>query len=384
MQLSRCVHTLGAHLFKLAQCTLAAFTLATPSMLLAQEAGTSLYLREDSDGTTVISPRVRVGGDISEQTRLDASYTVDVWSSASIDIRSAATSRIHEQRDEIDVSGSHAFGNATVAASYRYSGENDYQSNGGSLSISHDFADKATNLLALVGLSLDTVGIAGDPIFRETLNTLSSRLALTQVIDTEMLMQLSYDLTVANGFQESPYRRVRLLDGSSSQCTFAGPAIKDTDYDGCRVQEHVPDTRLRHTLALQARRSLASWLSVGAGYRFYIDSWELSSHTLEARTSIRPSDAITVTARYRYYDQGAVSFYQPYYSVDGTQRTNDRELSEMSSQRLGLDGELEFEVGRVSLLAAMAAGLSLYNYANFPGLSAVQAYELGISLSAEL
>jgi hypothetical protein len=85
----------------------------------AQEGGVSassaIYVRSDTDHTTVITPRVRVGAPLSEETRLDLVYTVDVWSSASIDIVTAATRRVIEQRDEIDVSIEHAFPDITLA-----------------------------------------------------------------------------------------------------------------------------------------------------------------------------------------------------------------------------------------------------------------------------
>ncbi|HMI90095.1 MAG TPA: hypothetical protein VK509_01975, partial [Polyangiales bacterium] len=82
-------------------------------------AATALYVRTDSDETTVIAPRLHVAAPIEESTRLDLVYTVDVWSSASIDIRTSASRRlgadnrpleqqpVTEQRDEIDAGIEH-------------------------------------------------------------------------------------------------------------------------------------------------------------------------------------------------------------------------------------------------------------------------------------
>lgn len=348
-----------------------------PAPGMAHELGSSLYIREDTDGTTVISPRLRVAGQATESTRLDASYTVDVWSSASIDIRTAATPRIYEQRDEVDLGASQLLDDLTLGGTYRYSKENDYESHGGSLSLSLDLADKATTLASAFSVSLDDVGRAGDPAFSRDLHTFGGRLGLTQVLDPETLLQLNYDLSYLRGFQSSAYRRV-----------LSAPTVTCEDQFGCR-EEAVPDERLRHAIALQARRSFGSSVSMGLGYRYYFDDWALSSHTVEAKLSFLPARETTLSLRYRFYVQGGADFFKPYYTDltftdTGGYRTHDRELSPLMSHRIGLDSEQEFEFGRMLLRGSIFAGLTHYDYDNFPGLTTVQAYEFTVALSTEL
>lgn len=378
---------------------LAVLSLLTPTAALAQEVGSSLYIRDDTDHTLVISPRLRIAGEVDSSTRIDASYTVDVWSSASIDIRSSATinpsgstKRIYEQRDEVDLAVSHIIDSSTLSGSYRYSKENDYESHGGTLSLAQDFADKSTNLvLALSGI-FDDVGRSGDTSFSKPLNTFGARVALTQILDTQTLIQLSYDLFIINGFQESAYRKVRLLDGTPGCAPMLGPdgmianlgVLDDPKaFNGCRIYENVPDDRMRHAFALQGRRAFGPEWSAGLGYRLYTDDWGLLSHTVEARLSFLPADHTTLALRYRFYTQGKASFYKPYYTSDDTYRTNDRELSSLMSHRVGLDLEQEFEFGPATVLAAIVAGINHYDYSEFPGLTTVQAFELTTSLSAE-
>lgn len=371
--------------FSIIATTLVALMWWLPKLSSAQELGSSLYMRSDTDGTTVISPRLRAAGQVDSETRVDASYTVDVWSSASIDIRSAATKRIYEQRDELDFAASHIIDSSTLSASYRYSKENDYESHGGTASLSQDFAEKATNLLLSLSGIFDTVGRSGDTDFAKPLSTLGARAALTQILDPEMLVQLSYDIFLLNGFQESPYRKVRLLDSSVPGCVPPEDplSLAATDLNGCRIYEKVPDSRMRHAFAIQGRRSLGSDMSIGLGYRFYLDNWNLKSHTVEARIAYLPSDDVTLTLRYRFYTQGAASFYKPYYTDSDTDRTNDRELSSLTSHRIGLDAEREFSVGPLTINGALSAGITHYDYAEFPGLSTVQAFELTTALSSE-
>lgn len=350
---------------------------ALPASGMAHELGSSLYIRDDTDGTTVISPRLRMAAQAGESTRVDASYTVDVWSSASIDIRTAATPRVYEQRDEVDLGASQLLGDLTLGGTYRFSKENDYESHGGSLSLSLDLADKATTIAAAFSVSFDDVGLAGDPAFSKALDTFGGRLGLTQVIDPATLVQVNYDLSSLKGFQSSAYRRV-----------LSSPGVICGDAVGC-LEEAVPSERLRHALAVQLRRSLGGSFSLGAGYRYYFDDWDLDSHTVEAKASFLPGKATTISLRYRFYTQGAAEFFRPFYpdptfAETGGYRTHDRELSPLNIHRIGLDTEQEFEVGRLVLRGSIFTGLTHYTYDNFPGLTTVQAYELTAALSAEL
>ena len=81
--------------------------------------------------------------------------------------------------------------------------------------------------------------------------------------------------------------------------------------------------------------------------------------------------------------QGAASFYKPYYMDDTSYRTNDRELSSLMSHRVALDAQREFSVGPLTVHGALSAGITHYDYAEFPGLSTVQALELTTALSSE-
>ncbi|NIS32934.1 MAG: DUF3570 domain-containing protein, partial [Actinobacteria bacterium] len=98
-------------------------------------------------------------------------YTADVWTSASIDIRTAATVPITEQRDQIDVALGHELDDATLGASYYFSGENDYWSHGVGLSSSQELANGTTTFEESLRFSYDTVGRSGDDGFSRPLTT---------------------------------------------------------------------------------------------------------------------------------------------------------------------------------------------------------------------
>ncbi len=333
----------------------------------ADDVATSLYLRSDSDTTLVVSPRARVRTTLGDSTRAELAYAIDVWTSASIDIRTAASRAVTEQRDEIDANLQHELTDLTLSASYRYSTENDYESHTGSASASYDMADNNTTLAANGYYGADVVGRTGDPGFARPLNSFGGRLSLTQVIDPKTLLQGAYEIGVLNGYQASPYRFVG----------FGG------DGYGCRVAvlclpEQVPERRIRHAFVIDGLRALSDQTSLGLGYRLYLDDWGLSSHTLQAVFSWLPGTDSKLALHGRVYRQTAVDFYRSAYGVGAEQGdlfTRDRELSALTSLKLGADYTHTFEVGDDGILlrASIAAAIGGFNYDDFVGLSDPQA-----------
>src|SRR5262249_47201830 len=154
-----------------------------PRLAKADSLASSVFVRTDSDKTLVVSPRAHVDKHLDEATTLDVSYAADIWTSASIDIRTSASKLlpgggvepITEQRDELDFALAHQFEDVNLSASYRYSVENDYQSHGATAGASIDLADKATTLGVNAYTFLDSVGRSGDPMFDRGLTTFGTR-----------------------------------------------------------------------------------------------------------------------------------------------------------------------------------------------------------------
>ena len=136
-----------AHLDVAVAAALAAALLAVARDGAAQEAGVGVYVRTDTDQTTVITPRLRAERRSPKATRVDLVYTVDVWTSASIDIRTSASKPVTEQRDEIDLSVQQAFTDVTVSGGYRYSTEPTTSRTAARwASAAYDFADNNAQL----------------------------------------------------------------------------------------------------------------------------------------------------------------------------------------------------------------------------------------------
>ncbi len=351
-----------------------------PSRAAANKLGAGLSVWSDSDGTDVVTPRVRSQiALVEDETTLDVAYAADIWTSASIDIRTAATQRVTEQRDELNFGVNHELDDITLGAGFRYSSEPDYLSHTGSLSAAFDFADGSASLNSRISLAYDKVGRSGDPTFDRALTTGAAQVALTQVLTKHAIMQAVYEGIQAHGYQSSPYRFVGI--GGNGLC--GGTA------SFCLREAH-PDLRTRHAFVFRVAQTLGRRFSGAASYRFYMDDWGLLGHTALGDVTWLVANTTSLALRYRYHTQGAVEFYRSLYpelpSAEEPYITRDRELSEMTAHRVALTYEKEFDLldsGPV-VHATLSGGGVFFNYAEFIGLDTVRALELTMAAVLEL
>ena len=352
--------------------------------LHAQETGATLYVRTDSDRTTVITPRVHAIAPIGDQTRVNMVYTADVWTSASVDIRASASKAITERRDELRGNLSHEWENVTLSGGYRFSYEPDYVSHSVSAGLSFDLADNAATLTFAGSASFDTVGRVGNPNFKRDTDAFTASVALTQLLDPKTLIQLVYEFGYADGYLASPYRFVA-IGSPNGLCNYpGGPG----GLEFC-LPEHNPDERMRHAAFLQGRRALGETVSAGLGYRFYIDDWQLMSHTATADLAWALGSDTLLTLRYRFYLQSAAKQYKPSYALAANGRepadkylTRDKELSAFSAHKIALELEQAWDVGEVGrkLRALISVGPSVFLYQNFRPLERITALDLTFSM----
>lgn len=336
-------------------------------------------VRSDTDGTLVVNPSVRARVQfLDDQTHVDAEYTADVWTSASVDIRTAATMPVTEQRDELNAGLERRIEDFTLRGGYRYSSENDYEAHGGLVSGSLDLADHNSTLELRLTAEGDRVGRSGDEMFSRPLTVLGARVGYTQVIDPQMLVQVAYELGYSEGFQSSPYRFVGV--GGDGRC--GGTALL------CVPETH-PSVRSRHALVARARRAFDDHLSAHLDYRFYVDDWGLYANTAAVQLNWMHDEDGLLAIRYRLHQQGAAAFYRSTYPVpSSTLRfvTRDRELSPLWTHRLGLSYERRVALGDAgpTLRLAAALGGTYLFYEDFVGLTDVVAVDGTLSIGVDL
>lgn len=350
-----------------------------PSGGVADDLSAGVFVRTDTDGTHVISPTVGARASVLDsQTWLEAGYAADVWTSASIDIRTAATRPVSEQRDELTMAVRRELPNVTLSAGYRYSHEVDYTSHGGSIGVAQRLAEGNATVETRLSASHDAVGRAGDESFERGVSTVGARVIFTQVVDPETVLQGTWELSRREGYQASPYRFVGI--GGDGLC--AGTAQL------CVPESH-PGARLRNSVLVRGRRALGENASAGLAYRFYVDDWGVVSHTGVAQLAWLPDDRSTVLVRYRLYVQGAAAFYQRQYEMpEGRLRfvTRDRELSPLSTQRLSLSWERDVDLAEAgpTVHVTLGVGGALLSYHDFVGLGHVWALDAILAGTVEL
>lgn len=354
-------------------------------------AGTSVYVRQDTDKTTVIAPRLHVGAPVDDRTRVDLVYTADVWTSASVDIRASASKPVTEQRDEIDATVTHEWEDLSLSGAYRYSHEYDYESHGASLTGAYSFADKAATLDFRLSAAFDDVGRAGDPNFNRNVRNLATRVGITQTIDRYSFVQVAYEIMDAHGFNSSPYRFIGLGtdDGICGVGANGLPNMPGPERALHCPPETLPTDRLKHAFAFNIRRAFGEQFSAGVGYRFFIDNWGVMSHTGLVELGYLIDPELLLSLRYRFYTQGDAKYYKRTYETSDLNLgyyTNDKELSSFMSHRLALDLEKSFELDQRGHLFTVIVSVapSLFLYSDYAPLSSIKAIEVTLATVLKL
>lgn len=321
----------------------------------------------DSDHTQVVSPLVHAQADVTPTTEVQAGYVADVVSSASVDIVTQASKiTIHDVRHQGSLGASKILGDWTARGGYIFSTENDYTSNNFSLGVERRLAENATTLALGYQLSLDQVGRAGDANFGRSLTAQSVSATWTQVLTPDLAMQLSYELGIAHGFQASPYRFVPVAADAMSPPSFWVP---ETD----------PEDRYRHAAVLSLNKHLFEHSAIQGDYRFYRDTWGITSHTVELRYLVDLSSKAELRLRGRVYTQSGAGFYQASYAGPEKYMTIDRELGPLSSVLGGI--KLTYKLGTAFELSGKL-DLFHFSYPEFPRLRSRLGANIGLGLSA--
>lgn len=349
---------------------------AAPAEGETLETSASVYVRTDSDSTTVVSPRTRVRVPVaSPRNHVDLVYAVDVWTSASVDIRTAATGRVREQRDEVVVGADRTWSWGLAGLGYRFSHEVDYVSNAASAFVQVEARQKTITIDGRVSAGGDVVGRSGDASFAERIGHTSGYVGYTHVLGRRTLAQLSAEFRLQRGFLSSPYRWVSL--GGMASCAQSL---------GLCIPEVHPGQKMRFAQVARIRQALSARWSAGAAYRLYLDSWGVLGHTgmLDVRTV--PTPRLTLGLQGRFHGQDGASFYQAAYTEDaGRFVTRDRELSTTWNARGSATADVRVPVTpQTDLKIGALVGGGVYRYPNFVGLDTVGVVEATLSFGVSL
>jgi hypothetical protein len=320
---------------------------APPSSSSTITGAARLGLYTDSDQTTVFRALAALAAAFGRWS-VNASATVDVVSSSSVDVRSSPGLSKVDVVTSASGTTSTTGGNmsdrrlaATAGAGWRdpngrginlsasYANERDYNSINAGLNGSIDLFERATTLLAGFTFTYNWIASVLDPTFAQQMYELGWTAGVAQVLTRGDALRLRYDGAAARGYQASPYRNVRFGDwtpsvGDNQRITFLN-TIGSAD----GLPETVPDLRIRHAAVVEWVHSFAEGLGLYSQARLGRDSWGIDS--LTAAVELRAATADwRFQLGYRFYIQSGADFYQSKYLLaptNYTYYTSDKELS---------------------------------------------------------
>jgi len=211
--------------------------------------------------------------------------------------------------------------NAGVSASKEY----DYLHLGANFKLAHDFNKRNTTVslgLAFSSDELDPVGGApqaltsmldvGDLSNRlgsQSKDVLDVVLGVSQIINRNLVVQLNYSYSSADGYLNDPYKIVSLVDPVSGDPV---PRVPTPGVDGPSHEylfEGRPDQRTKHSIYGQAKYYMNGKV-LDASYRYMTDDWDVDSHTVDLRYRWPFSGQSYIEPHVRYYTQTHADFYR--------------------------------------------------------------------------
>lgn len=231
--------------------------------------------------------------------------------------------------------------------------EYDYLSVAVNGSIAKDFNQKNTTVSAGLSLAFDTIDPEGGrPIAYSEMvidqgqfanqeayqaafdatrqtntdnkSTVDLMFGVTQVINRQMLMQFNYGYAVSDGYHTDPFKVLSV--------------VNDQGLTESLVHENRPTKRTRHSFYWQTKYALDNGVA-DISYRYATDDWDINSHTIDSRLRFNLTDSTYIQPHFRYYQQGAAEFYQPFLLEGSTLpafASADYRLGEMTAYTVGL------------------------------------------------
>jgi hypothetical protein len=309
-----------------------------PAAVLPDDRADLLYHSYDGGGVTIDGPSLLVRKKFAEKYAVNASYYVDMVSSASIDVITTA-SPYDEERTQYGVGFEYLRGKVTYSAAFSNSNENDYNADTASVTISQDMFGDLTTVSLTFARGWDDVTRRGDATFRDEVDRRIYGVDVSQVATKNLVLGLSYETITEEGFLNNPYRQSRFVDPESA----LGYAYE---------AERYPRTRTGNALSLRARWYLPYRAAIQGDYRFYTDTWDILAHTAEVSYTHPLDEDWTFDVHYRFYTQDAAEFYSDLFPRSDFQNflARDKELATMSSHTLGFGVAYELRSPKLSFL----------------------------------
>ena len=272
-----------------------------------------------ADRILVHAAALEVLAPVAGEWALGATLVADSISGASPIFHTTGLTKMHDRRNALDVSATKYISDASVTLGTSVSTESDYFSRGLSLQGNLSSESRNTAWTAGIGINSDDIHPTTGSVKGETKHVSKMLVGVTQVLTPDDIVQANIGVSRGRGYFSDPYK----------------------------IFDNRPRQRLERTLTFRWNHYLAATGGVFyMDYRYFTDSWDIKSHTLDFEYSHPLGDGWNVAPLLRLYDQSAAGFYMdddprsnPFSTVrpnPAAYRSGDQRLSAFGGRTLGI------------------------------------------------
>ena len=159
-------------------------------------------------------------------------------------------------------------------------------------------------------------------------NSYSLGFGFSQILHKNLQGSLALDFVQQDGLLSTPFQRVYFGDVSDSFID---------NFQLADAVERLPDSRFKVAAGGRLNWYINEILTVRTFYRYYFDDWGINSHTASIELPIKITNKFTLYPSYRYYNQTAADYFNPYEEALSTDEfyTSDYDLSKYSANQYG-------------------------------------------------
>ena len=269
----------------------------------------------DNFRVNVFYPSININRSLDKNTSISAGYLVDAISAASmkmvfrVDGVTSATNNTnggadkfpHELRHQINLGLSRLIAGTVFSATGMYSIEHDYSAKTFAANLSIPLAKKNATLQFGYTGNWDKI-FPRNKYWEKNRNTTSFNIGFSQILAKNLITQLDLSYIDVNGYMLDGYQVVRMI------------------YNGAlNILEPVePDRIIRKAAGLRTNIGISKLSTLMFGYRYYWDTWDINSHTIDAEFKTHLADWINMSLGARQYFQTKAFFFKPEYTQPET------------------------------------------------------------------
>ena len=300
--------------------------------LYAQDGHSGRQVIDESgiEHVKVIEPQIFVIHQITEDTELNASFTLDSWTAESDTILDGVTGASGEgkkgqSRIAPNIGLRKEVGKSTFGVNLGFSSEYDYTSKSISLDAERKFAEDNFTLGVSLQYYADELSLFKDlsPLASAQItegfnrDIMAINVGASQILTRKDIIELGAMLATSKGTLESTAGTVRV--------------------NGARTLESLPDERERVALTTKWVHAYDEFNALNFSYRNYFDDWGMKAHSVRAAHLISLRDDLDfLELAVRYHTQRAVDYYQDAFAGPKNFMTSDSDMNKFHSMEYSL------------------------------------------------